>query len=143
MARHHRWIKKVIEVMSDELDDKTRKRILEECGRDCLLPKVIDKLKEVREETEDVNSWIEKIQTDEIWDVLVIEDGDVFVQYPECYCPILKDIPEYFKMPDAYCECSVGWLKELFEGVFERDVEVELLSSIVRGDEECRFRVGL
>jgi predicted hydrocarbon binding protein len=143
MARHHRWIKKVIEVMSVELDDETRRRILEECGRDCLLPRVIIKLKEVWEETEYIDEWIEKIQTDEIWEAIVLEDGVVYVLYPECYCPILKDAPKYLKIPDTYCECSVGWLKELFEGVFERDVEIELISSIVRGDKECKFKVEL
>jgi hypothetical protein len=32
-------------------------------------------------------------------------------------------------------------VKELFEGALERPVKVTLEKSIVKGDEECRFRI--
>jgi hypothetical protein len=46
-------------------------------------------------------------------------------------------------MPDSYCYCSVGWVKEMFEQALERPVEVRLEASVLRGDEACQLRVLL
>jgi predicted ArsR family transcriptional regulator len=39
----------------------------------------------------------------------------------------------------TYCSC--GWYRQLFETLLDGPVEVELLGSIVQGDERCRFLI--
>jgi predicted ArsR family transcriptional regulator len=34
-----------------------------------------------------------------------------------------------------------GWYRQLFETLLEQPVEVDLLASIVQGDERCRFLI--
>ena len=54
---------------------------------------------------------------------------------------IAKDIPE--GLSDTYCYCSLGWMKETFGAVMGKPVGVELIQSIVRGAETCKFAITL
>ena len=47
------------------------------------------------------------------------------------------------RLPDTYCNCSRGWLLEVFENITGKPASVELLSSIRRGGADCRFVVRL
>ncbi|MCK4478878.1 hypothetical protein KAU88_10215 [Candidatus Bathyarchaeota archaeon] len=47
------------------------------------------------------------------------------------------------KLSATYCNCSRGWAKELFEGVLGRPVGVIMEKSIIKGDDQCRFRIVL
>jgi len=46
-------------------------------------------------------------------------------------------------MPAAYCNCSKGWVKQLFENVIDQEIKVELICSIIQGGDKCRFRIYL
>jgi predicted hydrocarbon binding protein len=45
------------------------------------------------------------------------------------------------KLSGTYCNCSRGWAKALFEGALGRPVDVVMEQSIIRGDEQCQFRI--
>ena len=64
-------------------------------------------------------------------------DGDaVCAVYEKCYCPIREAgliVAPYF------CNCTRGFTKEIFETLFEKPFDVELVTSIGRGDDECRL----
>ena len=63
------------------------------------------------------------------------------VVYPRCFCHLVAKGPE--RLPDIYCLCSRGWLKEMFETVLGELVEVDLLDSVKRGADQCGFTVRL
>ena len=44
-------------------------------------------------------------------------------------------------MNKNYCECSAGWYKKLFSEVFEKDVSVKILNTIINGANECTFEI--
>jgi predicted hydrocarbon binding protein len=68
--------------------------------------------------------------------------GDaVYVVYDRCYCPLVKGYDG--KLSPTFCSCSRGWIKELFESVLKKPVEVKLEKSVKQGDEICRFRIHL
>ena len=66
----------------------------------------------------------------------------MYVVYPQCYCEQIKGLPPG-SVPDAYCHCSVGWIRELFEQATGRAVKVERVKTVLSGGGECRFRVTL
>lgn len=76
--------------------------------------------------------------TDFAWDkqrgvvTVTVADGP-------CGCPLVD--PK--RMPAAWCNCSVGYQKETFEGVFGRPVQVVLRASKLTGSERCVFEVTL
>ena len=44
-------------------------------------------------------------------------------------------------MNKTYCECSAGWYQKLFSEVFEREVSVKIVDTIVNGAAECTFEI--
>ena len=43
----------------------------------------------------------------------------------------------------SYCTCSLGWMKETFEAVMGRPVDVTLVESVKRGGQRCQFMIQL
>lgn len=63
---------------------------------------------------------------------------DTYV-YAKCYCNIPKKVDT---MNKQYCECSAGWYERLFSEVFEKDVEVQIIDTIINGANECTFEIS-
>jgi predicted hydrocarbon binding protein len=40
-------------------------------------------------------------------------------------------------VPPSFCHCSTSWDRQLWEGVLGRPVEVEVVKSLLKGDERC------
>jgi hypothetical protein len=41
----------------------------------------------------------------------------------------------------TFCQCSVGYVGEMFRQKFGRPVTVELLDSVLYGGKRCRFKI--
>lgn len=133
-----RWVRDLVESMDEHLDQDTKVRLMESCGRACARAQAVTAARACEGDLEQLLStlgrWIgsENVQ----------KDGDaVHVVYQRCFCPLMGD--EAIEVPGTYCLCSRGWLKEMFETVVARPVEVELVESIKRGADQCRFTVRL
>lgn len=134
------WIKSVIQLMDQELQREEMGRILEKCGRGCAFG----------------SGWVEKIQKanlnpenhDEIFQTLKSPDffgdriskGDdcFYTTCEQCFCPYVNDNVQ--ETPGSYCECTKGWTKQVFETAFQRQMEVEIEQTIIRGAEYCKMR---
>jgi len=73
------------------------------------------------------------------------ETDPVMKHYYACHCPFAREAiknggPE---ISSNWCYCSAGFAKYPFEVLFERELRVELLSSVLRGDPVCRFAIYL
>ncbi len=134
------WIKKVVEGIDEHTDSETCARILEACGRQCAPESLVRKAREIYEDSEDIGAFLARLG--DVFEAVQVEDDRVYVVYPQCYCEQIEGIP-IDQIPDAYCNCSVGWVKELFEGALGRSVQVRRVKSVVAGDAECRFEVNL
>ena len=69
---------------------------------------------------------------------LHIVNGKIIAIYKKCYCNLPKKIDN---MNPVYCECSAGWYKKLFSEVFEREVKVQIIDTILNGARECVFEI--
>jgi effector-binding domain-containing protein len=58
-----------------------------------------------------------------------------------CFCPLIRDYLD--DTPKIFCKCSSGWPKQLWEGILERPLKVEVLQSLVKGDDTCEFAIHL
>jgi len=127
------WIVNAVENMDAKIDEKEKIRILEDCGRACARRGA---MKAAAESTGDLDKFLGTMKA-WIGEKNVRREGaTVFVTYSQCYCPNVQAME---KVPASYCNCSRGWAKEMFETVLGKPVAVELLSSIKRGDKECRL----
>jgi len=56
-----------------------------------------------------------------------------------CYCPLVREIDG--KLPLEYCDCSAGWYKGIYEGIFGVPVNVTVEESLLSGGGGCRFAI--
>ncbi|MGD8814242.1 MAG: GyrI-like domain-containing protein [Anaerolineales bacterium] len=59
-----------------------------------------------------------------------------------CFCPILRENMEE-GMPGTFCYCGAGWYRQQWEGAIGRPVTIEIVSSLLMGDERCEFAIRL
>lgn len=99
------------------------------------------------------NNWgiAGNIQGDEI---LVTEVPDEFGEYFEatdkqlkasyyCHCKRIKEGMKFgFDLPGSYCYCGAGFYEHLWHEITGKTVEVEQISSVLRGEECCQFRIN-
>jgi hypothetical protein len=59
-----------------------------------------------------------------------------------CFCPLVRSKMDQ-GMPVDFCNCGSGWFRQQWEGAIGRPVRVEVLQSVLRGDERCEFAIHL
>ena len=59
-----------------------------------------------------------------------------------CFCPIIRANLDK-GMPVSYCYCGSGWFRQQWEAATGQPVTVEVLQSVLRGDDVCQFAVHL
>lgn len=134
-----RWVRNLIESIDAHLDEETKIRLMESCGRACAREGPARVAKECQGNLDD---WLAILAKWHGGEEYVQRDGDVVhVICTECLCTLVKDGPA--RLPDTYCYCSRGWMKEVFETVVGKPVDVDLVESIKRGGQRCRFTIQL
>lgn len=59
-----------------------------------------------------------------------------------CFCPTVRDRLDQ-GMSTTFCHCGSGWFRQQWEGATGKPVRIEIVKSIVRGDDVCRFAIHL
>jgi predicted hydrocarbon binding protein len=70
---------------------------------------------------------------------LKLEDNEYYVVFDKCYCPLMQNNLE--NASKTICYCTLGNLKHKFKISLGREVEVEMLKTVLAGDKECRFKI--
>jgi hypothetical protein len=61
-----------------------------------------------------------------------------------CHCPRIRDVLQSREtLSPTYCYCGAGYYKGIWEEILQQPVEVELLESVLQGDEVCKVTVHL
>lgn len=58
-----------------------------------------------------------------------------------CVCPLVNVKKK--TVSDAICYCSEGFAELMFSAVFEKPVTAIVISSVIRGDSSCRYKIDL
>ncbi len=59
-----------------------------------------------------------------------------------CFCPLVRTKMDQ-GMPVEFCNCGSGWFRQQWEGATGKPVRIEIVQSVLRGDENCEFAVHL
>ncbi len=64
-------------------------------------------------------------------------------KYYYCHCPRIRDLFLNNEKPlDVnYCYCSAGFTKDIWEYILQREVKVEIIESLMKGDEVCKIAI--
>lgn len=137
-----RCIHEMMEILDREIDEPARRAIMEACGRQCISAGILDRARQVTQKAGDLDDLLERLNEVHLGGGHLRREGNVIhAAYDRCYCGSVNKTKEPFSA--TYCHCSCGWYGQLFEAVLGRPVAVELLGSIIQGDETCRFLIHL
>lgn len=133
------WLRSLLENLDVQLDEKTRTALMESCGRACARRGSLAGLAKACQG--DVNKFVAGL-AQHVGRENARRDGDTIqLVYPRCYCPLVAEGPA--KLSNTFCNCSRGYVLEIFETVVGRAVSVKLTHAIKRGDPFCKFIVRL
>ena len=61
-----------------------------------------------------------------------------------CHCPRVREVlGSSTTISPTYCYCGAGFYKGIWEQILGQPVEVEVLETVLRGDEVCKFAIYL
>jgi predicted hydrocarbon binding protein len=131
------WIKELLINLDSSVDEETKQNIMEKCGPKCPFSHMPnDELMKLRKECKTEKEFLEKLC--EKWR-LKLEDNEYYVVFDKCYCPLMQNNLE--NASKTICYCTLGNLKHKFKISLGREVEVEMLKTVLAGDKECRFKI--
>ncbi|MBN1567858.1 MAG: hypothetical protein JXA73_08415 [Acidobacteria bacterium] len=145
-----KWAVRFFQVLDTHLDEPIRKKIMVANGRACLLEWQKETNRKPQTTPLTLEDLAKRVETSGSSDYRI--DGNIiYFQFnsaaetgnpsPEnhCLCPMVETNPA--GLSPTFCLCSLGYVKEMHEQMLQKPVEVELLSSVLRGDPRCRFKI--
>lgn len=60
-------------------------------------------------------------------------------QYYFCHCEYARGARE--QISKTYCYCGAGWCQRIWEGILEQPIRIEIVKSVLWGDDVCQFAV--
>jgi hypothetical protein len=70
-----------------------------------------------------------------------VEDNSLYLVYPRCYCPHVKNLK--LALPEVWCQCTKGYVKEIYGYIFNKEINPLLIESIKMGSDKCLIRIDL
>lgn len=146
------WVRRFMEVMEQNLDEKTREKLMQANGKACYIAYAGRGQKRATPVTfEHFADWIAKKGKDRGYS---LAGRDIFSEYTSsaetgkpageniCLCPMVE-AQAAGRIPAFYCLCSIGYVREMHEQLLGRPVAVQLVDSVLRGGKRCRFKINL
>lgn len=133
------WVHDLLDTMDKELDEATRVKLIEGCGRGCY-NRFKFKQDIAQKGKGDIDKLIEAYsQNFEIW-----KEGEfVHLRYgkvsKQCYCPAGQIRPA--QPNDLHCECTRTTHQTVFETALGHPVKVDILETLRRGGKTCHFQI--
>ncbi len=148
------FLKNAMQKMDATVDEKTRHRIMQECGYNCAKKnhKMIERAIARRKKFRNLDEFLDAEQKKPMKGTKLIRDGNILYQFyvPEaftrpmrCYCGLFRELPKEETVSITYCNCSKGFVEKYWEEVLQRPVEVDILHSAISGAKDCKFAVHL
>jgi hypothetical protein len=149
----HTWIRRFMEVMDENLDAATCKKLMQINGSLCAQGAYEELSPSAGHSMEDIDATIAEWQKGLGKENIYRQGNTVFFNYvgnPKglkiadgyCLCPMIENGPA--TLSPTYCQCSVGYVQFMFQKLITgKPVVVELLESLRGGGKACRFKVSL
>jgi len=163
------WIKGAMERLDALVDEETGKNIMIATCPHTYPKQRIQKLRSQHKQLKSIDELLKIMRNDRSWRGLSyydhpVREGNVIyvtkVPYnPEahqnatnehekrlayCHCPWVRaTIQAQEEISPIFCYCSAAWDKQLWEGILKKPVQVEVVKSLVQGDDRCTHGIHL
>lgn len=131
------WVKSAMKRLEDQIDQPTVHQIRRNCQCGYGMDEKLALVKELLDASSSLEEFgnLNKAKAAGLF----CNDGELYLQFPFCPCPMLEEVDQLDK--DTWCLCTTGYSQVLFEKAFQCQVEVELLKSIKMGDDKCLMKI--
>jgi predicted hydrocarbon binding protein len=125
------------DILGKTTDQATLDKLVEQFGRYCAkeneaeFAEYVGKIDKYFEYVK--TKWVEKAEFDRVKNEIRITDK----KRESCFCPLINSKI----MSKDFCNCSKGYLKQTYETIIGKPVEVEILTSLLRGADYCSFKI--
>jgi len=137
-------VKNVMENFDSVVDEvEKRSSVMETMGYYCFQNHFLSRALQVKNQSRSIEEIIinlNRIIGDE--EYFKLKGNKIEAKFNQCYCDLGVKVAKE-PLPKTYCYCSLGWLKDLFKILLEKDVNVEMLETIVSGGNACKFVIHL
>ena len=138
IEKKFRWAEGVIASLEEEFDEDTVRKVRMDCACGPEMGK-IGRLQKLYQAAADMDDFVAKANAKQQGFVFEHANGVLYLVYPECYCSCVKQVDK--PIAKAWCYCTLGYTKRMFEYVLGCEVEVELMESVKTGGKVCRIKV--
>lgn len=159
-SERREWVEGVLERMDHLLDEKQKYEVLS-CCADKFPAERIKNLRTLFEHNHSVDEVLAALQEDRFWYARPKREGNLIIEtklpYNEaayakaktdeerrkaaCHCSMIRDSLD--GISPTYCYCGAGWYRQFWEGVLGQQLEIDLVKSLVKGDDVCQFAIHL
>ena len=136
------WTEDMMKIMDDNLDQKTKTKIMEASGRRCAQKTFHPVITKFKDDIPGLlahmkKHYIETAKYDKTKATILLHSKKM----DACVCPMVQG--KQTLSTKTYCLCSQGWMKQVFEGVSGKKAEVKTLKTILTGAKQCVFNIAL
>ncbi len=147
------WVKEAMERLDKLVDEKTRIRVMEECGRSCAeSSETIEIVLAKRRKYKTLDRFLEAEKRKLLPGMRLEREGKILFQYymPQsfspplrCFCSLFEGFPAGENISPTYCQCSKGFVMKMWESILGKPVKVDVIATSLEGAEECKFKIYL
>ncbi len=131
------WVKSTMSRLESQFDKMTVKQIRMNCQCGYAMDEKLALVNELMEGASTLEEFANQEKAKAAG--LYCENGVLYLQFVFCPCPMLAQVDKL--ETDAWCQCTTGYSKVLFEKAFGCVVDVELLKSLKMGDDRCLMTI--
>lgn len=132
------WVKSTMHRLENHFDGPVVKRIRMNCQCGYAMDEKLALLTELMASSSNLEEFADQDKARAAG--LYYENGELTLRFPFCPCPMLAELDKLDSY--AWCQCTTGYSKVLFDKAFGCEVDVELIKSIKAGDEICLMRIS-
>jgi predicted hydrocarbon binding protein len=126
-------------LIGESTDKATRDKLIEQLGMNCSKEnedQYAEYIGQIDKYLENVKTkWVEKAEFDRVKNEIRVTDK----KRESCFCPLVNSKI----ISKDFCNCSRGWLKQTYGTIIGKPVEVEIITSILRGSDCCSFKITI
>jgi predicted ArsR family transcriptional regulator len=140
------WWKNVVSKMERRLGQDKAVQIMRKCGSKCCGSGQRATARRLYTESATMQGFLDKISTHDVREgnltYRLEDDKTIIAEHHKCFCKQVAYTKERFENT-TYCQCSVEFNKQFFAAALGKEVQAELLQSIICGAKSCKFRITL
>jgi len=136
-------IKQLMENFDNVVEEKEKRGdVMETMGYYCFQNYFLKEVLTVKNQSKGIQESINNLNKVLGHEAFKLKENKIEAKFNECYCHTGVQVAEE-NLPRTYCHCSLGWLKDLFKVLLEKDVKIDMLQTILSGGNACEFIIHL